>query len=80
MLRRMLKQSEKKVSDQVALLDQMQQQVPGHNARGAGRHRRASIDRFSSLIEAGKSMQEIMEELQISQATYFRYKKLILID
>lgn len=75
MLRRRLKQSEQKVSEQVALLDQMQQQVPEHNARGAGRHQKVDEEQFRSLMKAGKSTQEIMAALQISRPTYFRYKR-----
>ncbi len=75
MLRRRLKQSEKKGSDQAALLEQMRQQVPAHNARGAGRRQKADEERFRSLAQAGKSMQEIMAALQISRPTYFRYKR-----
>ena len=75
MLRRRLKQSEKKGSDQAALLEQMRQQVPAHNARGAGRRQKADEERFRSLAQAGKSMQEIMAALQISRPTSFRYKR-----
>lgn len=49
-----------------------------HNARGAGRKpsegRKRSIEQLRSLLDEGRSMDEIMEIMGISQATYYRYK------
>lgn len=57
------------------------QPVPVHNARGAGRkpskERLKAIEHVKELIEAGHSDREIMEEMQISRATFFRYKRSI---
>lgn len=51
-----------------------------HNARGAGRKRnseayRKGIQLFAELYHDGKTAEEIMEIMQIGQATYYRYRK-----
>lgn len=50
-----------------------------HNARGAGRkpsnERKRSIERLRNLLGEGKNVDEIMEIMGISQATYYRYKR-----
>ena len=53
------------------------------NARGAGRKKADSkwqegYNRFVELYKSQKSINETMEELNISRSTYFRYKKLYL--
>lgn len=53
---------------------------PIHNARGAGRKagdakQQAQYRCFKSLADSGKDMDEIMDQMQISRSTYFRYKK-----
>ena len=54
-----------------------------HNARGAGRkpskERLNAINQVKSLIESGCSDQDIMNQLGISRATFYRYKKNIKI-
>lgn len=50
-----------------------------HNARGAGRkpskERLNAISQVKSLLESGYSDQNIMSQLGISRATFYRYKK-----
>lgn len=52
-----------------------------HNARGAGRkpskERLNAIELVKTLIETGCSDQDIMNQLGISRATFYRYKKSI---
>ena len=52
-----------------------------HNARGAGRkpsqERLNAIKKVSILLESGCSDQDIMDNLGISRATFYRYKKSI---
>ena len=53
-----------------------------HNARGAGRKKldanmQQKIESFRILIEKGCSRAQIMEQMGISQMTYYRYQKLI---
>lgn len=52
-----------------------------HNARGAGRkpskERLNAIELVRTLIETGCSDQDIMNQLGISRATFYRYKKRI---
>lgn len=54
-----------------------------HNARGAGRkpskERLNAISQVKSLLESGCSDQDIMNQLGISRATFYRYKKNIKI-
>lgn len=85
-LERRLSRATKKNDQQVALLEQLQQQIeqmaaPVHNARGAGRKKADEkwVEGFGSFIrcyESQKSITETMQELGISRATYYRYKKL----
>ena len=77
MLRRRLERAEKKISDQVALIEQPQTSMPEHNARGAGRKPGYKHDEaeFRALQAEGLSADEIMNRLQISRPTYYRYKK-----
>lgn len=48
-----------------------------HNARGAGRKKDPKViekkQKMKELIKDGKTKEEIMQEIGISQATYFRY-------
>lgn len=52
-----------------------------HNARGAGRkpspERLKSIEQVKVLLDSGCSDQDIMTQLGISRATFYRYKKSI---
>lgn len=52
-----------------------------HNARGAGRkpspERTKAIKQVQLLLNADASEQEIMEKMQISRATFYRYKRSI---
>lgn len=57
------------------------ERLKGKNPRNAGRKVAdekwvASFNRFILLHESHKSINEIMKEMNISRATYFRYKKL----
>lgn len=49
-----------------------------HNARGAGRkkHNAEYVEKYNAfcdLVRAGESMPDIMETMQISRSTYFRF-------
>lgn len=50
-----------------------------HNARGAGRkpsaERAEAVKQVQQLLDAGASEQEIMKKMQISRATFYRYKR-----
>lgn len=52
-----------------------------HNARGAGRkpspERLKSIEQVKALLDSGCSDQDVMTQLGISRATFYRYKKSI---
>lgn len=57
------------------------ERLKGKNPRNAGRKVadkkwRESFAKFTLLHESQKSINEIMEEMSISRATYYRYKKL----
>ena len=72
------------MQEQIKLLEEENQQLKrkiGHNARGAGRKpskkRSDAIQQLKELIRLGYSEKEIMEKLQISRPTFFRYKKSI---
>lgn len=53
--------------------------TPKHNARGAGRkpspERQENIEKVKALLDEGCSDADIMRKLQISKATYYRYKR-----
>ena len=57
------------------------QEKTKHNARGAGRKpsekRLEAIQKVKSLLDAGIDDEEIMQQLNISRATFFRYKRSI---
>lgn len=52
-----------------------------HNARGAGRkpstERLEAIQKVKSLLDAGTDDEDIMKQLNISRATFYRYKRSI---
>lgn len=53
---------------------------PVHNERGAGRRKNDKTymkryAEFSDLVRRGKSMTEIMKQMEISRSTYFRFMK-----
>ena len=56
------------------------QSGPVRNARGAGRKKNDATymkryAEFADLVRNGKSMTEIMEQMEISRSTYFRFMK-----
>ena len=63
-------------------IEELEEQLASkHNARNAGRKKAdenwiKSFNRWIELHESQKSIHEIMEEMNISRATYYRYKKL----
>lgn len=61
------------------LLERQAGKKSTHNARGAGRKandktQQAKYRQFSQLYSSGMSMEQIMEQMQISRTTFFRYK------
>ena len=79
-LQRQLDQAQKKNDLLVTKLNTPPE--PTHNARGAGRKacdakQQAQYQLFRRLVASGKDMDEIMGQMQISRATYYRYKKSI---
>lgn len=75
-LKRQLNHLQEKYNDLLSMPKTVQ-----HNARGAGRKRgdakqQMKYQQFNALLNAGKNMHEIMAEMEISQATYFRYKRI----
>ena len=57
------------------------ERLKGKNPRNAGRKVAdekwvASFNQFIELHESQKTINEIMKEMKISRATYYRYKKL----
>ena len=72
----------KQMQERIKLLEEENQQLKkktGHNARGAGRKpslkRSVAIQQLKEMLHLGNSEKEIMEKLQISRSTFFRYKK-----
>lgn len=71
----------KKNDSLIGLLNSYHEQVPKiHNARGAGRKacdakQQAQYDLFEQLMESSMTPEQIMKKMQISRATFFRYKK-----
>lgn len=75
-LKRQLNHLQEKYNDVLSMPKTVQ-----HNARGAGRKpgdakQQMKYQQFNALLNAGKNMHEIMAEMEISQATYFRYKSI----
>lgn len=59
--------------------------TPKHNARGAGRKKNDDAWKkrylaFCDLVRSGASMEDIMEEMEISRSTYFRFLRLYRED
>lgn len=59
--------------------------TPKHNARGAGRKKNDDAWKkrylaFCDLVRSGASMEDIMEEMEISRSTYFRFLRLYKED
>ena len=55
---------------------------PKHNERGAGRKpmddaMKRNLERFKKLIDDGYTRDQIMNKMGLSQATYYRYKRVI---
>ena len=74
----------REMQEQIKLLEEENRQLrkkAGHNARGAGRkpslERFAAIQQVKELLDSGYDEKEITEMLQISRATFFRYKRSI---
>ena len=74
----------REIQEQIKLLEEENRQLrkkAGHNARGAGRkpslERFAAIQQVKELLDSGYDEKEITEMLQISRATFFRYKRSI---
>ena len=70
-----------KLVEENELLKSSRESLKRHNARGAGRKpgdakQQMKYQQFNALLNAGKNMHEIMAEMEISQATYFRYKSI----
>lgn len=58
---------------------------PVHNARNAGRKKNDATymkryAEFADLIRVGKNMAEVMQQMEISRSTYFRFLKLYRED
>lgn len=76
-------QNQKLITDttEPAKEQQPERQKPGDNERGAGRkpspERLEAIDQMRSLLKAGASEQDIMSQLGISRATFYRYRRSI---
>lgn len=70
-------ENEQRIAELKAELEKLQK----HNARGAGRKpsksRMDAVKKVKSMLDAGISDVEIMEKLQISRATFYRYKRSI---
>ena len=59
--------------------------TPKHNARGAGRKKNDDAWKkrylaFCDLVRAGASMEDVIEEMEISRSTYFRFLRLYRED
>lgn len=72
-----LKQANNKIDLQIEMLTNGN---CGHNIRGAGRKKadekwKIGYMRFVELYQAHKTTKDIINELNISRSTYFRYKK-----
>lgn len=80
-LQSQLQENHKLIIDTCEPIQQQEQYKPKHNARGAGRkpsqERLNAISQVKSLLESGYSDQDIMNQLGISRATFYRYKKSI---
>ena len=73
-------QREEKLRDRLKELEKITS-APKHNARNAGRKKAdekwvQSFVTWQELYKSQKSINEIMSEMGISRATYYRYKKL----
>ena len=70
----------KQLQAENAKLRKNQTSEPIHNERGAGRKKNDETymkryHEFADLVRVGKSMAEVMEQMQISRSTYFRFMK-----
>lgn len=70
---------EEKLRDRIEMLERSASIQP-HNARNAGRRKndskwQESYSQWCQLYQSQKSINEIIETMGISRATYFRYKK-----
>lgn len=76
-----LKSENKKLQNQINSTNNTNFTQKIHNERGAGRkpsqERIEAIEIVREMLNNGSSEQEIMEHLNISRATFFRYKKCI---
>ncbi len=82
---RVLKRERDKYKKTCIKFAEQLQDLTKHNARNAGRKKfdkkwSERYMKFSILMDQNKSMEAIMEELDISRATYFRFKKVYKND
>lgn len=68
---RLAKEYEKEIEELLKEIEKLK----GKNQRNAGRKQKA-FGQFKTLYEKHYTMNEIMEQINISRSTYFRYKKL----
>ncbi len=80
-LQAQLQENQKLIIDTFEPIQQQEQHKPKHNERGAGRkpsqERLNAIEQMQALLKSGMSEQDIMNKLEISRATFYRYKKSI---
>lgn len=80
-LQSQLQENHKLIIDTFEPIQQQEQYKPKHNERRAGRkpsqERLNAIEQMQELLESGISEQDIMSQLKISRATFYRYKKSI---
>ena len=78
-LQTQLQENQKLISDTVVTDPHHEQPTSKHNERGAGRkpsqERLNAIEQMRVLLESGVSEQNIMKQLGISRATFYRYKR-----
>lgn len=75
-----LAEAERKYQELISDTKELREKTK-HNARGAGRkpskERLQAIEEMRQLLDAGKDEQEIMNEMNIGRATFYRYKRSI---
>lgn len=80
-LQSQLQENNKLIIDTCEPIQQQEQHKPKHNERGAGRkpsqERLNAIEQMQTLLKSGMSEQDVMTQLGISRATFYRYKKSI---
>ena len=83
-LQSQLQENHKLIIDTCEPIQQQEQHKPKHNERGAGRkpsqERLNAIEQMQMLLKSGMNEQDIMNKLGISRATFYRYKKVSIIN